>query len=130
MLCPHCQFEVAADFQFCPKCGKKLSRDCPQCSYVCPLEFLFCPKCGAALSQTMAVSSSSVHASRPATPAVPPSSAPLAVDIAEAERRPVTVLFADVVGFTTLAERLDPEELRSVMMSCFQALAEEIRYYD
>ncbi len=50
--------------------------------------------------------------------------------IAEAERRPVTVLFADVVGFTSLAEQLDPEELRSLMMSCFQTLAEEIRRYD
>jgi predicted ATPase/class 3 adenylate cyclase len=49
---------------------------------------------------------------------------------AEAERRPVTVLFADVVGFTSLAERLDPEELRSLMMGCFQTLAEEIRRYD
>jgi adenylate cyclase len=40
------------------------------------------------------------------------------------------VLFADVVGFTSLADQLDPEELRSVMMSCFQTLAEEIRRYD
>jgi predicted ATPase/class 3 adenylate cyclase len=40
------------------------------------------------------------------------------------------VLFADVVGFTTLAERLDPEELRNLMMGCFQTLAEEIRRYD
>jgi class 3 adenylate cyclase/tetratricopeptide (TPR) repeat protein len=50
--------------------------------------------------------------------------------VAEAERRPVTVLFADVVGFTSLAEQLDPEELRSLMMGCFQTLAEEIRRYD
>jgi class 3 adenylate cyclase len=50
--------------------------------------------------------------------------------IAEADRRPVTVLFADVVWVTSLAERLDPEELRSLMMGCFQTLAEEIRRYD
>jgi adenylate cyclase len=42
----------------------------------------------------------------------------------------VTVLFADVVGFTSLAEGLDPEELRNLMMGCFQTLAEEIRHYD
>lgn len=65
--------------------------------------------------------------------AVPINSSPLASSIstiAEAERRSVTVLFADVVGFTSLAEHLDPEELRSLMMGCFQALAEEIRHYD
>jgi adenylate cyclase len=50
--------------------------------------------------------------------------------VVEAERRPVTVVFSDVVGFTSLAERLDPEELRSLMMGCFQTLAEEIRLYD
>ncbi len=131
MLCPHCEFEVAADFQFCPKCGKKLSRDCPRCGYVCPLEFRYCPKCGMGITQeTVATSPPSVQPDQaapqgdwhPPTKSVPP--------IAEAERRPVTVLFADVVGFTSLAERLDPEELRSLMMSCFQTLAEEIRHYD
>ncbi|MGH7965393.1 MAG: adenylate/guanylate cyclase domain-containing protein, partial [Candidatus Binatia bacterium] len=40
------------------------------------------------------------------------------------------MLFADVVGFTSLAEKLDPEELRSLMMGCFQTLAEEIRRYE
>ena len=132
MHCPHCQFEVTADFQFCPKCGKKLSRDCPQCGYVCPLEFRYCPKCGAGVAQEPAAPP------QPPAPAAhltvqqgdrPPSPTP-APPIAEAERRSVTVLFADVVGFTSLAERLDPEELRSLMMGCFQTLAEEIRRYD
>lgn len=128
MHCPHCEFEVAADFQFCPKCGKKLSRDCPQCGYVCALEFRFCPKCGASVAATP----------QPPAPAHQPLLLPAEVSpsvatapiVAEAERRPVTVLFADVVGFTSLAERLDPEELRSLMMGCFQTLAEEIRRYD
>ena len=41
----------------------------------------------------------------------------------------MTVVFADVVEFTSLAEQLDPEELRSFLMGCFQTLAEEIRRY-
>src|SRR4029079_12753240 len=110
MHCPHCEFEVAADFQFCPRCGNKLSRDCPQCGYSCPLEFRFCPKCGTGMGQgTAAPPPPSAPVSRPAVqlsdvaPAV--GAAPL---VDEAERRPVTVLFADVVGFTSLAEQLDP----------------------
>ena len=131
MSCPICQFEVAADFQFCPKCGNKLSRDCPQCGYVCPLEFLYCPKCGTGISPRSATTperSAPVH--HPTVQQTEIASVagthPIVV---EAERRPVTVLFADVVGFTSLAEQLDPEELRSLMMSCFQTLAEEIRHY-
>src|SRR5215813_4546287 len=131
MHCPHCEFEVATDFQFCPKCGNKLSRDCSQCGYVCPLEFRYCPKCGTAiLQETATTPQPSAHADRSTTQqGALPAARPTPI-IAEAERRPVTVLFADVVGFTSLAERLDPEELRSLMMGCFQALAEEIRHYD
>jgi len=42
------------------------------------------------------------------------------------ERRVVTVLFADLVGFTTLAEHLDPEELRTLMTETFSELTEEV----
>jgi adenylate cyclase len=41
------------------------------------------------------------------------------------ERRLVTVLFADFVGFTALADTLDPEELQELMAGIFHALAEE-----
>src|SRR5262249_13762948 len=132
MHCLHCQFEVAADFQFCPRCGSKLSRDCPQCGYSCPLEFRYCPKCGTGIAQGTAASPpSSAPVPRPTVQPADVAPAAGAVPLVpEAERRPVTVLFADVVGFTSLAEQLDPEELRSLMMGCFQTLAEEIRRYD
>lgn len=132
MHCHHCEFEVAADFQFCPKCGNKLSRDCPQCGYVCPPEFRYCPKCGTEITRGAAVApqpSAQADRSMAQQADLPPSASATPI-VAEAERRSVTVLFADVVGFTSLAERLDPEELRSLMMGCFQTLAEEIRHYD
>jgi class 3 adenylate cyclase/tetratricopeptide (TPR) repeat protein len=43
-----------------------------------------------------------------------------------AERKRVTVLFADVVGSTELGERLDPERLREVLDSFFSAMRHEI----
>ena len=42
------------------------------------------------------------------------------------ERKLVTVLFADVMGSTTLGERLDPERLRDVLRAYFDAMREEI----
>jgi class 3 adenylate cyclase/tetratricopeptide (TPR) repeat protein len=38
------------------------------------------------------------------------------------ERKPVTVLFTDVAGSTALAERLEPEAVRRVMLSYFDAV--------
>jgi adenylate cyclase len=48
----------------------------------------------------------------------------------EVDRRTVTVLFADVSGFTTLAERMDPEEVRAFQNALFETLARAIARYD
>src|SRR5262245_47465056 len=40
----------------------------------------------------------------------------------EGERKQVTVLFADISGFTALAETMDPEDVRQVMNACFAQL--------
>ncbi len=42
------------------------------------------------------------------------------------ERRVVTVLFADLVGFTTLSERLDPERVKDLVDRCFDRLAADV----
>jgi adenylate cyclase len=48
----------------------------------------------------------------------------------EADRRQVTVLFADLSGFTSLSERLDPEEVRAFQNALFETLAQAIERYD
>jgi class 3 adenylate cyclase len=53
------------------------------------------------------------------------------VDLAtlEGERKIVTVMFAEIAGFTTLAESLDLEQVRSLMNSCFEALVPVVEKY-
>jgi class 3 adenylate cyclase/tetratricopeptide (TPR) repeat protein len=63
---------------------------CPHCGKANPGEAKFCLECGTALGET---------APRPQ----------------REERKVVTVLFADLVGFTSQAERMDPEEVRSLL---------------
>ncbi len=44
----------------------------------------------------------------------------------EGERKHVSVFFADVTGFTTLSETLDPEDVHDIMDGCFEILGQEI----
>src|SRR5262249_33605722 len=48
----------------------------------------------------------------------------------EAERRQLTVMFCDLVGSTPLAEKLDPEDLRQVILAYQQTCAEQIQRFD
>ena len=59
-----------------------------------------------------------------------PTSAPPLADQLHADRRHVTVLFADLSGFTTLAERLDPEDVRAFQTRLFETLGGAIARYD
>src|SRR6266508_2184792 len=116
MACIGCGFELSPGFAFCPRCGRRQPTPCPACGFSCEADFTFCPRCGAARS--------------PGPPgAIPPAATPDAIH-RDADRRQVTVLFADVSGFTALAERLDPEEVRAFQNALFETLAQAIARYD
>src|SRR5215510_13950080 len=48
----------------------------------------------------------------------------------EGERKQVTVLFADVAGFTTLAEQLDPEVVHEIINHCFEGITAEVHRFE
>ena len=116
ITCPGCDTEAAPGFAFCPRCGRRLPSPCAACGFACEPDFAFCPRCGAARSPNT-----------PVTPAPPQKPADPSH---EADRRPVTVLFADLSGFTTLSERLDPEDVRSFQNALFETLSAAIARYD
>jgi class 3 adenylate cyclase len=45
------------------------------------------------------------------------------------ERKPVTIVFADISGFTAMSEKMDPEQVRSLMNNCFDDLVPAIHKY-
>jgi class 3 adenylate cyclase len=47
-----------------------------------------------------------------------------------AERKQVTVMFADISGFTAMSEKLDPEEVRNLINTCFDHLGAVINHYE
>ena len=46
------------------------------------------------------------------------------------ERKLVTIVFADISGFTALSEKKDPEEVREMMNACFQSLVPIVQKYE
>src|SRR5581483_6201110 len=118
VTCVSCQAENPAGAAFCMACGKPLGRRCPSCGAEAPGSANFCGSCGAGLTGD----ASPVPRQ---TPSDPRDGAP-----AEAEqRRTVTVLFADLSGFTSISERLDHETVKALVERCLTRLAAEVERY-
>ena len=111
MLCQACETENALGAKFCAECGVPLSRTCPSCSVPVAPGAKFCGECGAALVLSQPI------------PALEPSAPPTA------ERRFVSVLFADLVGYTALSEGRDFEDVRELQTRYFDAARTVIERY-
>jgi class 3 adenylate cyclase/tetratricopeptide (TPR) repeat protein len=80
-----------------------VGRKCPSCAAVVALDVDFCTSCGSPLG----------------------AEAPASTE----ERKIVSVLFADLVGFTARAESLDPEEVRAFLAPYFARVRRELERF-
>ena len=118
MRCSACGTENEDGRKFCGECGASLALACSNCGTPNPPNVKFCGECGTPLVPS-STSPSSVVA-RPVAEAAP---GPVA------ERRLVSVLFADLVGFTTLSETRDSEEVRDLLSRYFETSRQIIGRY-
>lgn len=118
--CDSCGAANPAEARFCMACGCQLERRCPACGTPAPAEAKFCMACGAALGgEAPAVPAGPRAATDPRPPAPEP------VTRAD-ERRQVTVLFADLSGYTAISEGMDPEAVKQLIDGVLRRLAEEV----
>jgi class 3 adenylate cyclase/tetratricopeptide (TPR) repeat protein len=115
MNCPSCAAPNADTAKFCTECGAALEAHCPACGTPHRPEQRFCAECGAALAATV--------------PAAAAAGDPIGHSGEVAERRLVSVLFADLVGFTTLSEHRDAEEVRELLSRYFATCRRLIGLY-
>ena len=100
MRCTDCDFENRDGRKFCASCGSALPLPCPHCGYINETAERFCGGCGRPLAEgNVALESKRADA--------------------EGDRRPVTVLFCDLVGYTHLTSLLDPEEVHALLERFF-----------
>ncbi len=108
MICSSCGTENPVGAKYCTECASRLALVCPACGTANPPAAKFCAECATPLAP-----GAPVAADRPAVAVVTALAAPVA------ERRLVTVLFVDLVGFTGMAEGRDAEETRELLTRYF-----------
>ena len=115
MKCPKCQTENPEERKFCRECGSKLSLLCPKCQSENLPGDKYCGQCGHQL--TGPKEAPPIDYSRPKS-YTPKSLAEKILSnrsSIEGERKLVTVLFADVANYTSISEKLDPEEVHQIV---------------
>jgi class 3 adenylate cyclase/tetratricopeptide (TPR) repeat protein len=111
MNCSECGAANAGVALFCMACGASLARNCPSCGAAAPPQARFCIACGSALEEGDADQAGALQAA-PAE-----------------QRRTVTVLFADLSGYTSVAERLDHEAVKALIERCLTRFASEVERF-
>ncbi|MEP7158965.1 MAG: adenylate/guanylate cyclase domain-containing protein, partial [Chloroflexota bacterium] len=121
MNCPNCGTLNLDTAKFCMECGTTLNAGCPNCGFVNQPGAKFCNECGTVLASNGAATA------RPAV--VAPAGSADAGQGSGAERRLVSILFADLVGFTPFAEERDSEDVRETLTKYFDLARDVIERY-
>jgi len=126
MKCPKCRNENPEGSNFCLECGQKLEASCPKCGKALPPQAKYCNNCGHDLREPEEAPSIDYSQPQSYTPKFLADKILIMRSSIEGERKLVTVLFADVAGYTAISEKLDPEEAHQIMDGCFRILMDEI----
>ena len=130
MKCPKCQFDNREGAKFCKECGSKVELQCPSCGFQYQLGCKFCDECGHDLRASKEAPPIDLDQPQSYTPKFLADKILTSRSSIEGERKLVTVLFADVANYTSMSEKLDPEEVHQIMDGCFKILMEEIHRYE
>lgn len=146
MICAACHSSNEDDARFCAQCGQPLDTLCPACGSQSRAGARFCRICGHSLTPSSGPSQPSVVQPQPSTrlPSLDERldqlqrylPAHLADKILAnrgrlaGERKLVTVLFADIAGYTALSAQLGEEALFALMDELYERLIHEVHRYE
>ncbi len=137
MICPQCQANNPCEAKFCMNCGTSLVLTCPNCSTQNVHYAKFCIECGHALrGKLQKLDEGTADPEEDAIKRFIPKEFAEKLESArrsqtmKGERRIVSILFCDVKGSTSMAEKLDPEEWAEIMNQAFEYLISPIYTYE
>ena len=129
--CSKCSFSNAVGAKFCQNCGQPLGRTCTSCGNMNSRDAKYCNQCGIKLvADLFEGSDNSLNRLQQSTPQ------PLREKIMnvkahlDGERKPVAILFTDIVDSTSIAERLDPEDWREIITGAHQVVSQAVYRYE
>jgi class 3 adenylate cyclase/tetratricopeptide (TPR) repeat protein len=121
--------------KFCGECGCEIKSVCPQCHFTNPPNFKFCGECGARLSaqeksqpKELSLEDKLDKLQRYLPKGVTEKILAQRGRI-EGERKHITVLFCDLVGFTPMVEKLGYEDTYSLMDQVYEILIHKVHEY-
>jgi class 3 adenylate cyclase/tetratricopeptide (TPR) repeat protein len=103
VICSNCGTPNEAGRKFCAECGTGLGVACNVCGTLNAPSVKFCGECGSRMADAGAPAATMAASQEPS-----------------AERRLVSVMFTDLVGFTTASEGRDAEETRELLTRYFE----------
>ena len=127
VICATCGTANEAGRKFCGECGSALAAPCPRCGASNAPTVKFCGECGLDLRVGGTDAAALRGCGRPA--AAGPAVAGPDVASHATERRLVSVLFVDLVGFTTASEQRDAEDTREFLGRYFESARTIIERY-
>ncbi|HKZ86042.1 MAG TPA: adenylate/guanylate cyclase domain-containing protein [Anaerolineae bacterium] len=128
MQCPACRTDNPQQAAFCMQCGTQLHLTCANCGTALPAQARFCLSCGQPVN--VSTPTDNARLTRLTTAAPAPLAEKMRAAHLSGERRTVTVLFADVVGSTALAEKMDAEDWTLIMNRAFDRISPSIYKYE
>ena len=129
LTCTNCSFDNPEDAKFCQNCGNPLMLPCPACNTLNNAGVKFCKNCGQPL-QPIEGLEPRLQALKTSAPKDLKEKMNAARADLDGERKPVTILFADIVGSASIAEKLDPEEWKEIINGAHQRMSEAIYHYE
>lgn len=132
MKCIKCGYENDGDAEFCENCGYAFTKICIQCKSPLKPGASFCKKCGAPVSSRDPLSEEKKRLVelQQGAPNYLKEKIRISSSQLEGERKPVTILFTDIVGSTSIAEKLDPEEWKEVVSGAHQCVSQAVYRYE
>lgn len=131
MHCLNCDTENAPEARFCSMCAHPLSQQCPKCQQENPPESLFCSACATPLHGSGGTPDlERLDNLRKLAPEGLQEKIRQDPRYLPGQRKPVTILFTDIVGSTAIAEKLDPEEWKEVVQGAHRRVSDAVYRYE